>query len=125
MAPVGPAFRRPGQCRRPSRSNRVSFAADRSSSSRFRPSPGPRSQAIAKSQYQQALLVYRQAIQHAFGDVSDALINYQKLQEVRQRQEDTVADLVESVGLSERRYKAGTTIYLESSTASAPCSPPN
>jgi outer membrane protein, multidrug efflux system len=68
---------------------------------------------FAKSQYQQALLAYREAIQHAFGDVSDALIGYQKLHEVRQRQEDTVADLVESVRLSEMRYKGGTTNYLE------------
>jgi outer membrane protein, multidrug efflux system len=67
----------------------------------------------AKSQYQQALLAYREAIQHAFGDVSDALIGYQKLHEVRQRQEDTVADLVESVRLSVMRYRGGTTNYLE------------
>src|SRR5215469_7535158 len=44
---------------------------------------------LAKSQYQQALISYRQAIQQAFGDVSDSLIGYQKLHEVRLRQEDT------------------------------------
>ena len=67
----------------------------------------------AKSQYQQALLAYRQAIQRAFGDVSDALIGYQKLHEVRVRQQDTVADLQESVRLSNLRYSGGTTTYLE------------
>lgn len=67
----------------------------------------------AQSQYQQALLAYRQAIQRAFGDVSDALIGYQKLHEVRVRQEDTVADLQESVRLSNLRYTGGTTTYLE------------
>lgn len=67
----------------------------------------------AESQYQQALLAYRQTIQRAFGDVSDALIGYQKLHEVRIRQEDTVADLQESVRLSNLRYTGGTTTYLE------------
>jgi multidrug efflux system outer membrane protein len=67
----------------------------------------------AQSQYQQALLAYRQTIQRAFGDVSDALIGYEKLHEVRVRQEDTVADLQESVRLSNLRYTGGTTTYLE------------
>lgn len=67
----------------------------------------------AESQYQQALLAYRQAIQRAFGDVSDALIGYQKLHEVRLRQQDSVADLQESVRLSNLRYTGGTTTYLE------------
>jgi multidrug efflux system outer membrane protein len=68
---------------------------------------------LAESQHQQALIAYRQAIQHAFGDVSDALIGYQKFHQVRVRQEDTVADLQESVRLSNMRYKGGTTTYLE------------
>jgi outer membrane protein, multidrug efflux system len=67
----------------------------------------------AESQYKQALLAYRQTIQRAFGDVSDALIGYQKLHEVRLRQEDSVADLQESVRLSNLRYTGGTTTYLE------------
>jgi multidrug efflux system outer membrane protein len=68
---------------------------------------------LAKSQYQQALIAYKQAIQQAFGDVSNALIGYQKLHQVRLRQQDTVADLAESVRLSLLRYKGGTTTYLE------------
>ena len=68
---------------------------------------------LAKSENQQALIAYRQTIQRAFGDVSDALIGYQKFHEVRVRQEDTVADLQESVRLSNMRYKGGTTTYLE------------
>lgn len=67
----------------------------------------------AESQHQQALLAYRQTIQRAFGDVSDALIGYQKLHEVRLRQQDYVADLQESVRLSNLRYTGGTTTYLE------------
>ncbi|HEY2548685.1 MAG TPA: efflux transporter outer membrane subunit [Candidatus Acidoferrum sp.] len=68
---------------------------------------------LAKSQYEQALLAYRQTIQRAFGDTSDALIGYQKFHQVRLRQEDSVADLRESVRLSNLRYTGGTTTYLE------------
>jgi len=68
---------------------------------------------LAESQHNQALISYRQAIQRAFGDVSDALIGYQKNHEVRVRQEQTVADLQESVRLSIMRYRGGTTTYLE------------
>jgi multidrug efflux system outer membrane protein len=68
---------------------------------------------LAKSQYEQALLAYRQTIQHAFSDASDALIGYQKNHQVRVRQEETVADLQESVRLSNMRYKGGTATYLE------------
>jgi multidrug efflux system outer membrane protein len=68
---------------------------------------------LAESQYQQALIAYRQSIQQAFGDISDALIGYQKFHQVRVRQEESVADLQESVRLSELRYKGGTTTYLE------------
>ena len=68
---------------------------------------------LAESQHQQALLAYKQSIQRAFGDVSDALIVYQKFHEVRVRQEQLVADLEESVRLSIMRYQGGTTTYLE------------
>ena len=68
---------------------------------------------LAESQHQQALIAYRQTIQRAFGDVSDALIGYQKVHQVRVRLEDNVADLQESVRLSNMRYKGGTTTYLE------------
>ena len=68
---------------------------------------------LAKSENQQALVVYRQAIQHAFGEVSDALIGYEKLHEVRVRQQETVSDLEETVRISTLRYKGGTTTYLE------------
>jgi multidrug efflux system outer membrane protein len=68
---------------------------------------------LAESQHQQALIAYRRAIQRAFGDVSDALIGYDKLHQVRVRQENTVADLQESVRISTLRYKGGTTTYLE------------
>jgi multidrug efflux system outer membrane protein len=68
---------------------------------------------LAESQHEQALIAYKQAIQHAFGDVSDALIAYQKYHDVRVRQEQAVKDLDESVRLSIMRYQGGTTTYLE------------
>jgi outer membrane protein, multidrug efflux system len=68
---------------------------------------------LAESQQRQALIGYREAIQHAFGEVSDALIGYEKLHQVRTRQQDTVADLQETVRISTLRYKGGTTTYLE------------
>ena len=68
---------------------------------------------LAQSQHEQALIAYRQTIQRAFGDVSDALIGYDKLHQVRLRQQDTVADLQESVRISNLRYQGGTTTYLE------------
>ena len=68
---------------------------------------------FAQSQQAQALIAYRQTIQRAFGDVSDTLIAYDKLHQVRIRQQDTVADLRESVRISTLRYKGGTTTYLE------------
>jgi outer membrane protein, multidrug efflux system len=68
---------------------------------------------LAESQQKQALIAYRQTIQRAFGDVSDALIGYEKFREVRLRQQESVADLQESVRLSILRYQGGTTTYLE------------
>lgn len=68
---------------------------------------------LAESQNRQALIAYQESIQHAFGDVSDALIGYEKFHQVRVRQQESVADLQESVRLSNLRYKGGTTTYLE------------
>jgi multidrug efflux system outer membrane protein len=68
---------------------------------------------LAESQQRQALIAYRETIQRAFGDVSDALIGYEKLHQVRTRQQNSVADLQETVRISTLRYKGGTATYLE------------
>lgn len=68
---------------------------------------------FAESQHEQALISYQQTIQRPFGNVSDALIAYDKLHEARLRQENTVVDLQESVRISILRYQGGTTTYLE------------
>ena len=67
----------------------------------------------AKSQERQAVIGYQQTIQRAFGDVSDALIGYDKYHGVRERQELTVKDLQESVDVSLMRYRGGTANYLD------------
>jgi multidrug efflux system outer membrane protein len=68
---------------------------------------------LAKSQDRQALIIYEQTIQRAFGDVSDALIGYEKYHGVRERQEQTVKDLQESVDVSLMRYRGGTANYID------------
>ena len=67
----------------------------------------------AESQQRQFLIAYKQAIQLAFRDVSDALIGYQKYYEVRKAQEETVQDLSDSVATSLKRYRGGIATYLE------------
>jgi multidrug efflux system outer membrane protein len=67
----------------------------------------------AKSQDRQMLISYQQTIQKAFGDVSDALIGYEKYHRVRERQEESVRDLQASVDVSLMRYKGGTANFLE------------
>lgn len=68
---------------------------------------------LAKSQDREALLDYRQTIQKAFGEVSDALIAYQKVRDQRARQEQSVRTLREAVRISELRYRGGITTFLE------------
>jgi multidrug efflux system outer membrane protein len=68
---------------------------------------------VAESQQRQSLIAYKQAIQGAFRDVSDALIAYQKYYEVRKAQEDAVQDLSDSVTTSLKRYRGGIATYLE------------
>ncbi len=68
---------------------------------------------LAESVERQEVIAYRQAIQLAFRDVSDALTGYEKYHQVRVRQEESVKDLQDSVDLSLSRYRGGITTYLE------------
>src|SRR3984957_4702161 len=68
---------------------------------------------LTESEQPPQLIAYNQAIQLSFRDVSDALIGYQKLHQVRVAQETTVKDLQDSVDTSLRRYRGGITTYLE------------
>jgi outer membrane protein, multidrug efflux system len=68
---------------------------------------------LAEAQHDQLLLTYQQTIQGAFRDVSDALIAYRKFREFRVQQEHLVESAQDAAHLSEVRFKAGTTDYLE------------
>src|SRR6202008_511996 len=68
---------------------------------------------LAEAQREQLLLVYQQTIQGAFRDVSNALIAYRKNREFRIQQQHLVDSAQDAARLSEIRFKAGTTDYLE------------
>ena len=68
---------------------------------------------LAKSQEREQLIVYKETIQKAFRDVSDALIAYEKFHSVRVAQEIAVKDLQETVATSLKRYSGGIATYLE------------
>jgi multidrug efflux system outer membrane protein len=68
---------------------------------------------LTESVQRQDLIFYKQVIQLAFRDVSDALIGYQKYHQVRVEQEITVKDLQDTVSTSLLRYRGGITTYLE------------
>jgi outer membrane protein, multidrug efflux system len=68
---------------------------------------------LAEAQRDQLVLTYQQTIQGAFRDVSDALIAYRKYREFRIQQQNLVDSAQDAARLSEVRFKAGTTDYLE------------
>ena len=68
---------------------------------------------LAKAADEQAALTYRQTIQQAFRDVSDALIAYQKDREFREQQELLSASAGDATRLAEVRYQNGVASYLE------------
>jgi multidrug efflux system outer membrane protein len=62
---------------------------------------------LAKAQEQIALVQYERAIQTAFREVSDTLVQYQKLREIRTEQERLVTTLEDRARLSYVRYQGG------------------
>ena len=68
---------------------------------------------LAEAQHEQLLLTYQQNIQGAFRDVSDALVAYRKYREFRIQQQLLVESARDAARLSEVRFKAGSTDYLE------------
>ncbi len=62
---------------------------------------------LARAQEQIALIQYERLIQTAFREVSDALIQYQKVREVRAKQELLVVTLEDRSRLSYVRYQGG------------------
>lgn len=68
---------------------------------------------LTEAQQQQALLTYRQTIQTAFRQVSDALISYRKNREFREHQALLTAAAQDAARLSDLRYRGGAASYLE------------
>jgi outer membrane protein, multidrug efflux system len=62
---------------------------------------------LAEANDKIALVQYERAIQTAFRDVADSLVQYQKVREVRTKQEALVATLQDRSRLSYRRYHGG------------------
>ncbi|MBS1850328.1 MAG: efflux transporter outer membrane subunit [Acidobacteria bacterium] len=68
---------------------------------------------LAEAQQQEAILAYQQTVQSAFRDVSDALVAYQKAQEVRAQLQFLSDSASDAAHLSSLRYNGGATSYLE------------
>ena len=68
---------------------------------------------LAEAQHDQLVLAYQQTIQGAFRDVSNTLVAYRKYREFRIQQEHLVESARDAAHLSEIRFKAGSTDYLE------------
>jgi outer membrane protein, multidrug efflux system len=62
---------------------------------------------LAKAQEEIALIQYERTIQTAFREVSDALVQYEKVREIRTKQESLVATLRDRSRLSYVRYEGG------------------
>jgi outer membrane protein, multidrug efflux system len=68
---------------------------------------------LTEAEQQQALLTYKQTIQTAFRQVSDALISYAKYRDFREHQEKLTAAAEDAARLSDLRYRGGAASYLE------------
>jgi len=78
--------------------------------------PSPRLDAevtITELERDAAIIGYRQAIQQAFREVSDALIGYQRGREYRTIQQSLLTSAREARRLADLRYQGGATSYLE------------
>jgi multidrug efflux system outer membrane protein len=68
---------------------------------------------LSEAQRDQMVLTYQQAIQGAFRDVSNALVSYRKDREFRIEQQHLLVSAQDAAKLSNQRFSAGTTDYLE------------
>lgn len=67
----------------------------------------------ARGRYEEVVAGYRQAVQGAFREVSDALVAYRRVREYRGRLEERVAAHRSARELANVRYEGGVTSYLE------------
>jgi len=68
---------------------------------------------LAAARREEAILIYRQTIQQALREVSDALVAYQKGREFREQEERLAQSAADARRLAELRYQGGATSYLE------------
>jgi multidrug efflux system outer membrane protein len=68
---------------------------------------------FAQARFEEALAVYKQTVQNAFREVSDALIQHQRSREFTVRQEEATQARREAAELATIRYDGGVTSYLE------------
>ena len=72
---------------------------------------------FAKAQREFALAQYQQTIQTAFGDVSNALVQYRRVREIRTQQELLVSSLQDASRLAHVRYEGGVDTLLNALVA--------
>ena len=68
---------------------------------------------LAEARRQEAELLYGQAVQRAFREVSDSLVGYRKNREFREQQELLLTAAQDARRLADLRYRGGVTSYLE------------
>jgi multidrug efflux system outer membrane protein len=69
--------------------------------------------ALSEAREQELLLSYQQTIAQAFREVSDALVGYRKIREVREQQQLPFTSAQDARRLVQLRYEEGATSYLE------------
>jgi outer membrane protein, multidrug efflux system len=74
---------------------------------------------LTEAQKLELVYTYRQTIQQAFREVSDALTGYQKTRQLRQQLTQLVASTQDAARLSDIRYRGGVASYLEVLTSQA------
>jgi multidrug efflux system outer membrane protein len=68
---------------------------------------------LAEARAQEVTFVYQRTVQHAFREVSDALVGYEKSQEIRIQQQHLTDAAEDATRLSNMRYQGGAASYLE------------
>jgi multidrug efflux system outer membrane protein len=69
--------------------------------------------AVTRAQQEEAVLIYRQTVQQALRDVSDALVAYRQERLFREQQEQLNLSAADARRLAEIRYRGGGTSFLE------------
>jgi multidrug efflux system outer membrane protein len=68
---------------------------------------------LSEAQKLELVYSYRQTVQRAFREVSDALVGYQNTRELRRQLAELVASTEDAARLSDIRYRGGVASYLE------------